>query len=447
MGLSGTQSVGSFAPTKEAKDDAMKQVHVIGAGLAGLAAALSLTEAGQTVVLHEAGPAAGGRCRSYFDKELGIRIDNGNHLLLSGNSAARAYIAEVGAADAFQVADQAIFPFMDVKSGERWTVRPNQGRLPWWILRADRRVPETRLSDYLGLAGIVRVRDDTAVADSMRRGRLYWRLVEPLAVAALNTPPQLGLARLLGAVMRETLMRGGQACIPMVPKQGLSEALIDPAVATLQARGTEIRFNSRIAEMAIDRDQVTALRGPEGHIPLGADDAVVLAVPPWVATGLLPGLVAPEAFEAILNIHFLYETKSDGFAKAVLEQAGFIGLISGTAEWVFMKPGHVSVTISAANRMVDEPAAAIAARVWPDVVGALGLDAGLKAHMPLYRVVKEKRATFAATSQQDARRPQVRTELAANLALAGDWTRTGLPATIEGAIRSGRTAAQVVLSL
>jgi hydroxysqualene dehydroxylase len=420
----------------------MTYVHVIGAGLSGLSAALSLSANGRSVIVHESGSAAGGRCRSYHDKELGLRIDNGNHLLLSGNRTAKAYIAEIGAQDAFQVLDRARFPFMDLKTGERWTVRPNNGWVPWWVFSADRRVPDTRLSDYFGMARIARIRDDTSVADSMRRGRLYWRLLEPVAVAALNTSSQEGLARLLAPVMRETLLRGGRACKAMLPKTGLSEALIEPAIATLRARGAEIRLNSRIAELTIEGGRVTALRGPEGTIAVGSDDVVVLAVPPWVAADLLPGLVAPDAFQAILNIHFRYTANATG----PLGEAGFIGLTSGTAEWVFMKPGHVSVTISAANNMVDDPARVIASLVWPNVADALGLPAAAREDMPAFRVVKEKRATFAATAEQEVRRPGARTDFADNLALAGDWTDTGLPATIEGAIRSGRAAADVVLT-
>jgi hypothetical protein len=158
---------------------------------------------------------------------------------------------------------------------------------------------------------------------------------------------------------------------------------------------------------------------------------VVLAVPPWVATALLPDLTAPDAFEAILNIHFRVAADPG--------EAGFVGLVGGTAEWVFVKPDHVSVTISAANRMVDRPAETIAAAVWPDVRTALGLEG----EMPPYRVVKERRATFAATAVQERLRPGARTTLA-NLVLAGDWTATGLPATIEGAIRSGRNAAEAL---
>ncbi len=406
--------------------------------MAGLAAALSLTAAGKTVTVHEAGPAAGGRCRSYFDRELALRIDNGNHLLLSGNTAAMDYITEVGAAALFRFPAQAVFPFVDLKTRERWTVRPNKGRIPWWVLRRHRRVPNTRLLDYPRMARIAWTKDDRTVADSMRHGWLFWHLLEPLSVAALNTGSQAALARLLGAVMRETLMRGGAACIPWLPKEGLSEALVNPAIATLTARGASVRCNSRIAALTIDAGRVTALRGPDGPIPFGPGDAAVLAVPPWVATALLPGLVAPNAFEAILNIHFRHAPVATG----ALVEAGFIGMISGTGEWLFLKQNHVSVTISAANRLVDEPAPAIAAMVWPNVRDALGLGA---VAMPPFRVVKEKRATFAATAEQDARRPAALTGLAANIALAGDWTDTGLPATIEGAIRSGRTAAKAVL--
>ncbi|HET8995977.1 MAG TPA: FAD-dependent oxidoreductase, partial [Acetobacteraceae bacterium] len=98
-------------------------------------------------------------------------------------------------------------------------------------------------------------------------------------------------------------------------------------------------------------------------------------------------------------------------------------------------------TVSAANRLVDEAAETIAALVWPDVRAALRLEAEA---MPRFRVVKEKRATFAATAAQERRRPGPRIGLA-NLVLAGDWTATGLPATIEGAIRSGRRAAAALL--
>ena len=158
----------------------------------------------------------------------------------------------------------------------------------------------------------------------------------------------------------------------------------------------------------------------------------MLAVPPWIAATLLPDLTVPDAFQAILNVHFRLHADPGPL--------GFIGVIGGMAEWVFTKSDVVSVTISAANRYVDLPASEIAARVWPDVQQVLELDQP----MPPVRVVKERRATFAATAAQEARRPGPRTAFT-NMTLAGDWTATGLPATIEGAIRSGHTAAKMVL--
>jgi squalene-associated FAD-dependent desaturase len=405
-------------------------VHVVGAGLAGLSAAVALSEAGRMVTVLESGPAAGGRCRSYFDRELGLRIDNGNHLLLSGNRAAFGYLDTTGARQTLAMPDAPVFPFMDLGSGQTWTLQPNLGRIPWWVLSRRRRVPGTHATDYLSLRRFMRPTSDATVAASLCHDALYHRLVEPLAIAALNTPPDAGLARLLGAVVRETLLRGGRACIPAVPREGLSECLVDPAVAWLRARGDEVRLGQRVVALRIAGDRVAALDTTDGPTPV---EAVVLAVPPWVAADLLPGLVAPRQFQAILNIHFRVEADPGA--------AGFVGLIGGTAQWVFVKRGHVSVTISAANRMVDQSADVIAAAVWPDVKAALGLQG----RSPTWRVVKERRATFAATAAQERLRPAARTGLA-NLALAGDWTATGLPATIEGAIRSGRTAAEVLLA-
>jgi hypothetical protein len=147
---------------------------------------------------------------------------------------------------------------------------------------------------------------------------------------------------------------------------------------------------------------------------------------------LLPGLVVPDAFRAIVNVHFRLDADPG--------EAGFTGVIGGVAEWVFIKPGIASVTISAADRMVDQGAETIAAAVWPDVAAVCGIAAG---RQPPWRVIKEKRATFAATPAQQRRRPPARTAIN-NLVLAGDWTATGLPATIEGAIWSGCNAASAL---
>src|SRR5580704_13674569 len=127
----------------------MSRIHVIGAGLAGLSSAITATGAGREVTLYEATAAGGGRCRSYFDTELDMRLDNGNHLLLSGNKSTFAYIDEIGARDRFAGPRTPVFPFMDLKTGREWTLRPNRGRIPWWVFFADRRVPKTTEGEHL----------------------------------------------------------------------------------------------------------------------------------------------------------------------------------------------------------------------------------------------------------------------------------------------------------
>ena len=171
-------------------------VHVIGAGLAGLSAAVALREAGQTVTVLEAGPVAGGRCRSYFDRELGLRIDNGNHLLLSGNRSAFAYIDTIGARPTLAMPAEPMFPFVDLGNGLRWVLRPNLGRIPWWVLSRKRRTPGSHATDHLALLRLRRANNDATVAASLRHDIFYHRLIEPLAVAALNTPPDIASARL-----------------------------------------------------------------------------------------------------------------------------------------------------------------------------------------------------------------------------------------------------------
>lgn len=414
----------------------MKRVHIVGAGLAGLSAAVTFGRQGIPATLYEAGPQAGGRCRSYFDRELGCRLDNGNHLLLSGNRAAMGYLETVGAR-ATLASPPARFDFYDLANGESWRVAPNEGRIPWWVLCPGRRVPGTRVRDYLALGRLAKAGEETTVAAALGGlGPLYRRLLEPFAVAALNTRPEVAQARLLWAVVAGSLARGGAACRPCLPREGLSESLVDPALAWLAARGGELRTGWRVAGLGRAGGRVTGLAGPQGEVALGPDEAVVLAVPAWIAPGLLEGVPAPDAFEAILNLHFRCDD---------LPPARLLGLVGGTAEWVFVKPGVVSVTISAANALLEVPGEGLAGRVWKDLRAALGLPEA----MPPHRIVREKRATFAATAAQARRRPEAlwpaRTAGLANLALAGDWTATGLPATIEGAISSGIAAADALL--
>lgn len=410
-------------------------VHIIGAGLAGLSCAVRLADVGRRVTIHEAARMAGGRCRSYYDSTLDLTIDNGNHLLLSGNKAARDYAARIGAAHALVGPDECVFDFLDARSGERWRLRPNDSRLPWWIFVGDRRVPGTAPLDYLDAAKLLRAKTGATIGETMNcDGALYEKLWRPVMLSALNTEPRDASATLAGAVLRETLAAGGAACRPLVAKGGLGEAFIEPALKTLAAQGVDVRLGARLREIEFGAGLARTLRFGDEEIALAEDDRVVVATPPWIAQELIPDLTTPNDYRAILNAHFKI-APPDG-------QPLLLGMIGSLTEWLFAFDDRLSVTISGADRLMDEPREALAQKIWAEVARATGLDVALAPNLPAWQIVKEKRATFAATPAQEARRPGAVTSWR-NLFLAGDWTATGLPATIEGSIRSGYRAADL----
>lgn len=424
-----------------------RRVHIVGGGLSGLSAAVEVAGSGQHVIVHEAGPACGGRARSYEDKKLGCRIDNGNHLLLTANEAVFRYMGLIGALDTLQGPDEPIFPFVDLQKPCVWTLDLSMGRLPWWVFSPTRRVPGMRLGELLSLQRLIGASPDQVVSDCLLPGEFSRRLLDPFSIAALNTPSDEASAALLGHVINESLAKGGRACLPRFPKIGLSESLIDPALAHLSILKAEVRTGRRVTGIETTNGRVTALNFSDERIEVGGDDVVILAVTAPVAAGLLkealPALVVPDEFEGIFNAHFRLERPPvpvGAFAKT-----RFVGVVGAVTEWIFLKDDILSVTVSAANRYADRDPEELGRQIWQEVRQTMdGLLAGpLPVEPPLQRLVWEKRATFAATPAQLRKRPGAATGLV-NLALAGDWTATGLPATIDGSIRSGVAAVKAL---
>jgi hydroxysqualene dehydroxylase len=412
-----------------------KTVHIVGAGISGLAAAVRLANAGCKVHVHEATQQAGGRCRSYFDAATNLNIDNGNHLLLSGNSHAVAYARSIGTEAGLVGPKSAQFPFVDLSTGQRWQLDLGDRRLPLWVFDEARRVPDTGLLDYLALMPLIWAAPSKLVGDTIPcEGMLYQRLVQPLLLAALNVDPPEGSAGLAGAVVRETLLAGGQACRPLIARDGLSAVLVEPAIELLKGKGASIQFGHELREFGLSAGSVGELKFGEDNLAIAPDDAVVMAVPPRPAASLLPGLKTPTKFRAIVNAHFRFDPPKD--------MPAILGVVGGLVEWLFAFPQRLSVTISNADRLVELPREELAQAIWRDICKA----AGLQSPLPPWQIVRERRATFEATPEQNALRPGAVTNWK-NLFLAGDWTDTGLPATIEGSVRSGNRAADLVLAM
>ncbi len=413
-----------------------KTIHVIGAGISGLSAAVRLANAGHTVHVHEATQQAGGRCRSYFDATTQLMIDNGNHLLLSGNRHAISYARSIGTEAGLVGPPRAQFPFIDLKTDRRWVLDLGNGRIPTWLFDKSRRVPDTGVKDYLALMPLIWSSPNRLVGKAIPcEGTLYHRLVQPLLLAALNVDPPEGSAGLAGAIVRETLLAGGHACRPLIARSGLSDVLVEPAVALLKSKGAGIHFGHELRGYTMSGDCVGQLHfGADDTIVLGANDAVVMAVPPRAAASLLPGLKTPSKFRAIVNAHFRFEPPPG--------LPPLTGVVGGLVEWLFSFPQRLSVTISNGDRLVDMPREELARAIWSDICQTTGI----RAELPPWQIVRERRATFEATPEQNALRPGPVTKFK-NLFLAGDWTDTGLPATIEGSVRSGDRAADLVLAM
>lgn len=408
-------------------------VYVIGAGLAGLGAAVRLAKAGQRVRVFEAANQAGGRCRSFFDTTLDRVIDNGNHLVLGGNRGVFDYLDDIGAGGSLSPLSPAAFPFIDIRTGERWTIRPSPGRVPWWIFSASRRVPGSVALDYLRARRLKGAAASATVADCLDPSRpIFDRFWQPLSRAVLNTDAAQGSARLLWPMLEQTLLKGADHSRPYLARDGLSTAFVDPALAFLKSQGVDLQLGRRLRKLDTEPGRVARLGwGGEDQV-LSADDQIILAVPPSELAALIPEIAVPAETRAIVNLHFRIDTPI-----RLPDDAEFLGLIGTTAQWVFARGDVVSVTVSDAGALADRDAGVIANEIWAEIAGVLECPA---IPVPPVRVIKEHRATLAQTPAEIAKRPPPETPFA-NLFLAGDWIDTGLPASINGALRSGYRAA------
>src|SRR6185437_3150461 len=310
-------------------------IHIIGAGLAGLAAAERLLRSHWTVAVHEATAVAGGRCRSYYDQSTGMVIDNGTHLLLSGNNSAISLTEAIGSRSGLRGPDEAQFAFVDIANGEQWTLRFGDSRFPWWVFDKDRRVPQTSIVDYLPMARLVWTKTDKPIGEVIKcAGPIYDRFLAPLLLAALNIAPREGSAKLAGAVIRESLALGGLACRPLLAREGLGAVFVEPAISHLQKLGAVISLEDELVKFGFSSGRATRLEFAKQTLELGEDDVVILSVPPYVATSLVPGLQAPSLFRGIVNAHFRIDPPT--------RLPPMLGVIDGTAEWIFSLPGRIS---------------------------------------------------------------------------------------------------------
>jgi hypothetical protein len=400
-------------------------VHVVGAGVAGLAAAHALLKAGRAVTLYEGAPGAGGRARALPDG-----TDNGTHALIGANRAALRFLDETGGRAGWIEPEPDGLPVLDRADGSRRIVALSP--FGWW--RADRRPAGVSPRAVAALARLALPGPDVTVGAAMAAHPDFLRgFVDPLTIAALNTPVREAGTRRLAQVLRRLGAPGATRLY--VARRGLGPDLVEPALAAIARLGGAYRGESRLRALTVSAGRATALHLGGAEIALGAGDAVVLALPPWEGSRLLPDLPAPALHAPIVNLHFAHATPGP---------VRFLGLLGALCQWVLVRPGGVSVTVSAGDAEAGEAVEALAPRAWAEIVEAargFGVSGEWPDAPPPCRVVKERRAT---PRQGPGAVPVPPRRPLANLALAGDWTWPHLPATIEAAVQSGLAAAKAL---
>ncbi|MBF0098130.1 MAG: FAD-dependent oxidoreductase [Magnetococcales bacterium] len=432
---------------------------ILGGGLAGLTAALHLADAGLRPVLLEAARWPGGRARSYPDRLCGEELDHGPHLLLGAYRHTLQLLSRLGSRHHLWSPPHPDFTFWEESAGWYHLAVP-RWPAPWHLLAGLYGLPDLSLADWLPvwrLLAAVRVQserwEEVSVTHWLQQhkqgARLCQRLWYPLCLATLNEPPASANAALFSNVLKHLLFGGAQALLPMLPSVPLSQLFATPAVRAIQQAGGQVLCRCRVRQLQFSGSVLQAVHTEQGSwwhpkavIAALPHDALRVLLPP----GLLQQQLSSLSCAPIVSVHLQYE-------QPLSLPAPLLGLPTRASQWLLdrnrlsqhpVRQGRLSAVLSGAYRESHWSAAQLVQAVHQDVSRVL---APLRVAPPqVGRVIRMQRATFAAWPGCNMVRPPSTTPWH-NLWLAGDWTATALPATLEGAVLSGVRAAEKILAL
>jgi zeta-carotene desaturase len=430
-----------------------KRVAVVGGGVAGLSAACALAGAGHNVTLFERKPFLGGRASSYQHPGTGEIVDNCQHVLLGCCTNLIDLYQRIGSENDIAWFDTLTFITPDaVRSQLKATSLPAPMHSTPSFLAAKFLTPADKLSVSRGLAAMMRepladdgrsfrqwLREHGQTETAIRR---FW---EPVLVSALNEDLDRCSVRYASLVFRDSFLKSARAGQMGVPRVPLTE-LYGRAQGYIESRTGAVRLRTSVERIHSQGDHVTFALGLDGNGETFAADAVIVAVPWMGAAKLLPDL-APQLNQIqsspITGIHLWFDREITQLPHAVL--------LDRTIQWMFNKTrlqpqrteqgSYLELVVSASKSLVNmqrQDIIDMAVTELADFFPAVREARLLKA-----TVVKELHATYSVLPGADAFRPK-QTTPDGRVFLAGDWTDTGWPATMEGAVRSGYLAAEAV---
>jgi squalene-associated FAD-dependent desaturase len=435
---------------------------VIGAGFAGLSAAVRMTKNGARVLVLEARARLGGRATAFPDRETGELVDNGQHVLLGCYTATFDFLREMNVLDHVRVQPELAITMVDRSGHRSRLVCPTlpapfhllAGVMEWDALDWRDRLAALRMATPLGIArrqlaggrDIAASPGETVDQWLVRNGqtdRLREMLWHPLALAALNQHPEVAAAPPFARVLAEMFGSDPRASAIALPTRPLHMMYAEPARTYVESGGGKV-VTGVTARVRVDAGGVRAVAAGE----LWTTSTVVSAVP-WFALEDLFEPCPPELSKIVSRAGAMASspivTVNLWFDRPVLD-VPFAGLPGRAMQWVFDKSAvfgdgasHLSLVSSGASPLVDQTNEALIAAAHQELLEAL--PESRRARLLRATVIREPRATFSLAPGQPSR-PETSTPVR-GLFLAGDWLDTGLPATIESAVRAGHRAADL----
>jgi hydroxysqualene dehydroxylase len=443
----------------------LEDVLIIGGGLAGLAAGVALAEAGCRVRLLEQKPYLGGRARSFRDAITGSVVDNGQHLLMGCYHSTLKFLEAIGTSHTVALDPQLRVRFLDADK-KLTELRCPAFPAPWHLLfgvclsdsftfgekmdvvRMGRALRAAKgAADSAGAMEHLTVEEwlsSLGQRESLRRN--FWDL---LCIAAMNEDPQITSALLFHRVLRLALFSSPLDSRLGIPRTGLSDCYTDAAARVITSRGGSVELGRDVRALLVSNGECHGVKLADDTL---IEAQTVLSAVPW---HVLPKLLPDDAvgtqpfFSRILNLHPAPIISLYLWFDRPVTDVEFVGLRGTTVQWLFNKgkilgtgENYVSLVLSGAHDHIarsKEDLLDTALRELSSLLPGMS-DARLTHSL----VIKERFATFSPCVGVDASRPPAVTPVR-GLYLAGDWTDTSLPATIEGAVQSGYTAAEAIL--
>lgn len=441
-----------------------REVLIIGGGFAGLAAGVELARAGARVHLLERNPHLGGRARSFTEAATGSAVDNGQHILMGAYQETIRFLETIGTLDRIRFQPSLEVHFIERGQGVTRLRCPSLPA-PWHLLAGvlasnsftwREKLQIARLGRALtkGAAvrnGIERLTVDdwlSRLGQSESLKRKFWDLI---SIAAMNEHPRRASAALFARVLKLALFHSPEFSRIGVPRAGLSDCYTEAAAACIRERGGTVECGQSVSAFTIRDGACRGVRLASGEMLEAA--AVVSAVPWFDFVRMLPEDVLRSAvfFQNILCLRSTPIISINLWFDRPITDLEFVGLRGTTVQWLFSrgkvcgtKENLVSLVLSGAHEYVDNSKDELVALAVSDLRDLFPLAP--KATVEHSQVIKERFATFSPVPGIEPLRPSTVTPVR-GLYLAGDWTATGLPATIEGAVKSGYAAAEAVLEM